>query len=476
MKEGSSMKLLRHSSLVRPLLVLLAAAVVSACGSGAQTEGRDDDDDDGSGGEGGAGGMVNTGGAGGTGGAVNTGGAGGTGGDCADPGQTKCGDACVTTTTPDHCGACGVKCMFPTPLCAPDPQSGEYTCVDDCPVGAPTLCGGSCVNTNTDPAHCGDCATTCPAPVSGTATCENGVCGFQCNEGYMSDGVSCVDINECALDFAPCSPFATCTNTPGSYACACNPGYTGDGMTCTDINECALGTDNCSQNATCANTSGSFNCTCNQGYSGNGVTCDDIDECANGTASCPTNEACLNTPGSYTCSCEPPFEVCNGVCTEVLNNAANCGGCGMLCGATQACVNGMCVGEGNLRVSLTWSRPGDMDLHVLTPNGSHIYYSNKGPDATTQFGQLDADDLTGTGPENIFWDVGVVPPSGTYNICVVPYGFTPDPSFVDPVAFTLTIANPLQGDQIITGTRENELISSDCTVFSPYYVTSFTYP
>ena len=41
-----------------------------------------------------------------------------------------------------------------------------------------------------------------------------------------------LDINECQLGTDNCSPFATCTDTPGSYQCTCNPGYTGDGRTC----------------------------------------------------------------------------------------------------------------------------------------------------------------------------------------------------------------------------------------------------
>lgn len=28
----------------------------------------------------------------------------------------------------------------------------------------------------------------------------------------------------------PCSPNATCIDTPGSFTCTCNPGYTGDGF------------------------------------------------------------------------------------------------------------------------------------------------------------------------------------------------------------------------------------------------------
>ena len=36
-----------------------------------------------------------------------------------------------------------------------------------------------------------------------------------------------VDIDEC-IELSPCDESATCTNTPGSYACACNEGYTED--------------------------------------------------------------------------------------------------------------------------------------------------------------------------------------------------------------------------------------------------------
>jgi len=43
-----------------------------------------------------------------------------------------------------------------------------------------------------------------------------------------------IDINECELRRDNCHPFATCTNTPGSFTCQCNEGYFGDGFSCTD--------------------------------------------------------------------------------------------------------------------------------------------------------------------------------------------------------------------------------------------------
>ena len=42
-----------------------------------------------------------------------------------------------------------------------------------------------------------------------------------------------IDIDECMANMNDsCSPFANCTNTPGSFTCTCNQGYTGDGTTC----------------------------------------------------------------------------------------------------------------------------------------------------------------------------------------------------------------------------------------------------
>jgi hypothetical protein len=54
---------------------------------------------------------------------------------------------------------------------------------------------------------------------------------------------------------------------------------------------------------------------------------------------------------------------------------------------------------GNIVATLTWQTPADVDLHGYEPNGgSHVYYAAR--QGTTA--QLDRDDTTGTGPENIF--------------------------------------------------------------------------
>ncbi len=49
---------------------------------------------------------------------------------------------------------------------------------------------------------------------------------------------------------------------------------------------------------------------------------------------------------------------------------------------------------------LTWgASPSDIDSHLRTPDGSHVYFSSKGSLTTVPFASLDVDDVTGFGPE-----------------------------------------------------------------------------
>ena len=45
-------------------------------------------------------------------------------------------------------------------------------------------------------------------------------------------------------------------------------GFVGDGFSCSDLNECETGDHECDKDAKCTNTVGSFTCECEQGKRG----------------------------------------------------------------------------------------------------------------------------------------------------------------------------------------------------------------
>uniref|UniRef100_A0A3B4ZT81 Fibulin-1 n=1 Tax=Stegastes partitus TaxID=144197 RepID=A0A3B4ZT81_9TELE len=110
-------------------------------------------------------------------------------------------------------------------------------------------------------------------------------------------------LNECESN--PCSQ--ECANVYGSYQCYCRRGYQLsdiDGMTCEDIDECALPTGGHICSYRCHNTPGSFHCSCpTSGYTlaVNGRSCQDIDECLTGRHTCTENQSCFNVQGGFRC-------------------------------------------------------------------------------------------------------------------------------------------------------------------------------
>lgn len=73
--------------------------------------------------------------------------------------------------------------------------------------------------------------------------------------------------------------------------------------------------------------------------------------------------------------------------------------------------------SGQLRVSLSWDTPTDVDLHVVEPDGSEIYYGNR---SSANGGELDLDSnagcsIDGINQENVFWEL---PPNGEYIVRV----------------------------------------------------------
>jgi len=152
--------------------------------------------------------------------------------------------------------------------------------------------------------------------------------------------------------------------------------------------------------------------------------------------------------------------------------------CSSTCNTQQSCIKGVCVGVGYLSCTMTWSRAGDGDIVVTTPNKNNIYYNMRGPSTSTDEGQLDKDDRVGTGPENIFWsNSSSVPPTGVYYVCFEPYNFSPLINIKNSIPVTIKVLRsnntPLTVTKNFTSTITNYY---QCSSTSPCLLTSSTYP
>lgn len=140
-------------------------------------------------------------------------------GTCVDCGSsTVCGASCVDTTTdPSHCGACDKAC-----------KTGEVcaagTCGTTCPSGK-TLCEGACRDLTIDPNDCGTCGKVCPGAPSASPTCTAGVCGHACVPGRADCNKSMTDGCEARLD-----AWSSC----GDCATKCGTGYVCSSSLCTN--------------------------------------------------------------------------------------------------------------------------------------------------------------------------------------------------------------------------------------------------
>jgi EGF domain/Calcium-binding EGF domain len=199
---------------------------------------------------------------------------------------------------------------------------------------------GARISTCAD-ADCDDKATC--ADSTGDAECT-------CIKGFVGDGKTCGNVNECAVaGLAKCGDNAACVDAPGSFSCECDEGFSGDGKTCDDVDECTLGTKACDANATCENTVGSATCSCNTGYVANGAACDDVNECTGSSPpACDANATCVNTQGSAFCMCNTGYNGNGMACSmnaacDVANGAMPNAACDALATCTTIGAGDFCV-------------------------------------------------------------------------------------------------------------------------------------
>jgi hypothetical protein len=95
------------------------------------------------------------------------------------------------------------------------------------------------------------------------------------------------------------------------------------------------------------------------------------------------------------------------------------------------------MAEGAIGIKLSWGlQPLDVDSHLLTPQGTHISYLNKGSLTATPFANLDIDDVTSFGPEIVTIRR---PARGTYRYFLTNFSNTFSPGMTaSPVKVEIT--------------------------------------
>lgn len=125
-----------------------------------------------------------------------------TGAGCEAP-QVECSGSCVDTQTDAaHCGTCESAC-----------SAGEAcsagVCVPGCGDGL-TACGEACVDTQTNPDHCGSCGSEC----LDEEVCSEGTCASSCTEGTQECDGGCFDTDSSTTHCGECG--LTCG---GGWSC-----------------------------------------------------------------------------------------------------------------------------------------------------------------------------------------------------------------------------------------------------------------
>ena len=245
---------------------------------------------------------------------------------CADRcpvGTTVCDGGCIDTQTePNHCGTCGTNCGSCSNACTGTQVCGGGTCRAQCPTGF-TDCDGVCREAQVDPRNCGACGTSCAAG----QVCSAGMCVTECPMGQTSCAGACRDTRTSRQHCGACN-----------NACASGPNGTAYCAAGQCRLRCAAGTGDCD---------GVGSNGCEQDVRSNPRACGVCD------SGCAAGVACIDgqcdgmrcPPGRVDCDAIPT----NGCEAEVRTDARNCGGCGASCapasGVTNvsaACVAGRC--------------------------------------------------------------------------------------------------------------------------------------
>jgi cysteine-rich repeat protein len=247
------------------------------------------------------------------------------------------------------CGVCGnacgqgETCVAGRCVCgATSADVGTDACPEPAGVSgleANVCCGGTCRDVRTDGANCGECGLSCGSRSScrdrGCA-CDAPAAGERyedCNGDLRSVGNDGCEVNTLGSDVNRCGSCLTvCSGGQANWRCnagTCEPmSCVGNFQNCDSVASNGCETDltrpascgACAPAGTCGageTCDGSFRCTCGPSVG-----------TARGGRVCTTGQACCASSGG---------------CVDLMNDARNCGACGVTCGASETCSGGRCT-------------------------------------------------------------------------------------------------------------------------------------
>ena len=216
-----------------------------------------------------------------------------------------------------NCGTCATAC-------AADQICDAGSCVG-CAVGE-VVCGNSCIDTDTDPAHCGACDAACDLLNVDVHGCVGGSCTVVTCDANFGD-CDAAAANGCEVDLL------TTTAHCGACGNACGAGESCCNGTCVDLNADA---QNC---GACGNACAAGESCCS------GACADltnDVNNCGTCGNACAAGEVC--SQGSCQLDCAVGETDCNGSCVNLNTDVDNCGACGNVCDLTNVDQNGCAAG------------------------------------------------------------------------------------------------------------------------------------
>jgi hypothetical protein len=265
------------------------------------------------------------------------------GGNCQTSGMTTCGvhgascNECVTGQVCNSAGGC--QC---------DPSCGTCCSNDVCVAESDTTCGNG--------------GGSCTGCASGTTCAQTGtIYQCVCTPGSCNNGC-------CTIDPGGGIQTATCTTTELPAACGLH-GATcaacGSGVGCVAATgQCTCGISSCGTGCCTTDVNGKPECEMQSAQSPS--------SCGNDGSTCAPCSA-ANTCTGGACSCPATAKICSNVCTDVQNDAQNCGTCGHSC-VDEMCSNGQCV-QVTLAVAPTPDGGPSPSVEGLVVASSAVYYT-----------------------------------------------------------------------------------------------------